>query len=350
MCMATSRPGLRMRLHIVRCELERQSHQASATAAPGKCGLCAGPAASPSRRFPRLSVTSRVARSPWQTLSSPSTKTLASVMAARGTTAANSWMSASSCASRSRPSKLAFRSSAGSSRKPVRPMDFRGPFRQSFRRSAPRCGTCSRGETPPDVGSSACTRHRCSSRDAVNASARPCLAAKSAMASVMARQQTSKPRRSSIMAAFRRSWRRCVCARKSTSALPGGAGACAPFFAAGREPPASRAWSSASCCSSPARCGQAAPSAQASSSSRAARASFAALTSSGRASMVLRSTPFGHVCWPLPLMHQSSVRGMPRMKMNTKRTRTRTWFSLLKEGTATLSSMVVGPSGLPYLA
>jgi len=67
-------------------------------------------------------------------------------------------------------------------------------------------------------------------------------------------------------------------------------------------------------------------------------------------SIVARSTPLGSTS-PLPEpMQESSASGTPTMKKTTNRARTAPWFSLPKVGSATPTSILVGPSGFPYLS
>mmetsp|Transcript_118081 Transcript_118081/g.329166 ORF Transcript_118081/g.329166 Transcript_118081/m.329166 type:complete len:274 (+) Transcript_118081:233-1054(+) len=247
----TSRPGCRTLAHLaVRPALPpgcmKQSHHASGTSAPGKSGACTAPAASPLRRFARVNVTCRVARSPWQMLSSPSTKTFASVMATCGAVAANSSTSMSCCWLKPRLLRPALRSSVGSSKKAGRPADFRGPLRQSLMRSVVKCGTCSKGPVPPEpsaLGSSACTIHRCNSSAASSGSAWPSLAATSAIAKATMRQLPSNTSRSSARAGLSSSRRRCVCARSKASAFWGATLELA-FLEAALPPPLPWSWAS----------------------------------------------------------------------------------------------------------
>mmetsp|Transcript_1624 Transcript_1624/g.4985 ORF Transcript_1624/g.4985 Transcript_1624/m.4985 type:complete len:201 (+) Transcript_1624:466-1068(+) len=187
--------------------------------------------------------------------SSPSTKTLASTMSARGATALNSSTSAISCTPKSRLLRLVRSSSEGSSSRAGRPADLRGPLRQSFRLSAAKWGTCSSGPAPAalrSLGSSACTTHRWSSSAASRGSPRPSLAARSAMARETRRQRPRSSSKSAESEAPSSSLRRCACARKRSSAFWGPRGPELPFLAAlGPEVPESSLASAARASSSP---------------------------------------------------------------------------------------------------
>mmetsp|Transcript_14045 Transcript_14045/g.38630 ORF Transcript_14045/g.38630 Transcript_14045/m.38630 type:complete len:254 (+) Transcript_14045:186-947(+) len=223
----TSLAGFKIRTHLevfppLLEGMVQRNHQASGTSAPGKYGAWAAPTASCSWRLLRLSFTSSVAWSPWQMPSSPSTKTLASRTSKRGATATNSSASTNSCELRLRASRPLRSSSLSKESNWGRPADFRGPLRQSFKRSRVKCGTCSKGpapEAPQSLGSNACTTHRWSSSAASSGSPSPSLVAMSAMAKQTSLQRPSSSSRSPAKASPRSSLLRCVCARKSNSAF-----------------------------------------------------------------------------------------------------------------------------------
>mmetsp|Transcript_4871 Transcript_4871/g.12218 ORF Transcript_4871/g.12218 Transcript_4871/m.12218 type:complete len:259 (-) Transcript_4871:597-1373(-) len=258
-------------------------------------------------------------------------------------------MSASSCAVRSRPSKLLVRASAGSSRKARRFADLRGPLRHDFTWSMVKCGICSKGAPPatPAPGSSACTRQAWSSTAAATASAEPICAAVLMIACVTSRHCLCRTFRSSFKASLSRSGRRFTYERKSTSALEGPALWDDLPLALLLPPSSLKIVARASASSG--RSVRARLSLLFSNSSCAERTSSDRDTPLERASIVARSTPFGQTS-PLPPMHRRSDSGTPITNSSTKSTSTMPWYSLLTVGSATLSSIRVGPSGFPYFA
>mmetsp|Transcript_75845 Transcript_75845/g.214447 ORF Transcript_75845/g.214447 Transcript_75845/m.214447 type:complete len:274 (+) Transcript_75845:522-1343(+) len=272
----------------------------------------------------------------------------------RGAQAANSSMSMSAWSLRPAFSRVFRRPSGGSSRSAGRLTDLCGPFRQSFTPSALRCGTCRNGEAAPatSLGLMAWTMQRWRPRTDRMASAEAFFpTASSAIARTRPYHLGSSVSRSSARPTLSSSRRRCTCTRKSSSALL--AAACGACDALRPGLSGATSWSclliSASSDSSSGRARTAAFSALPSRSSCAAPMSIDACTPSSSACMVARSTPLEPSSLPPP-MHHSIVTGTPMTKKSTKSTRTRPWFSLLTDGSATLSSTLVGPSGFPYLS